>query len=78
MTPETISRITTEVSIGRSPATPDDEEMAALRARLTAERASIASAGHIMDPGYDWEAAEPGKWGSMEWYDEQVAKGLLP
>jgi hypothetical protein len=69
-------RITKEVALGREPKKPDDEEMAALRKRLTAERANIASAGCIMDIGYDWEAAEPGMWGSMEWYEDQVAKGL--
>jgi hypothetical protein len=71
-------RITTEVAIGRSPspATPDDSEMAALRSRLTAERAAIASAGHIMDPGYDWEEAEPGKWGY--WEPKGNTKGNTP
>ena len=63
---EDVVRITKEVAIDRSPAIPDDAEMAALRTRLTAERAAIANAGHVMDPGYDWEEAEPGKWGYWE------------
>ena len=75
MTPETIIRITKEVAIGREPETPDDEEMAALRDRLAAERAAMASAGKAMDIGYDWEEPEPGEWGSTEWFADLKAKG---
>jgi len=46
---EDVLRITKEVAIGRKPARPDDEEMAALRKRLEAERARIEAAGGIMD-----------------------------
>ena len=54
---------------------PDDLEMLAFRDRLKAERASIAAAGQIMDVPGDWEVAEPGKWGSDEWFADLKAKG---
>ncbi len=51
---ETRLRILKEVAIGREPATPDDEEMAAFRARMKAKAGDMAGKGQIMDIPSDW------------------------
>ncbi len=49
MDSDVLSRILVEVSTGKQPATPDDAEMAAMRAQLKKECDEIVAAGYEVD-----------------------------